>query len=90
MLFLLNQLKPNVYVLKRYFVSSVIQFQFHRALCQEAGQYDSQDPLKSLHDCDIYKSKEAGSKLAYITKHIEAYIFSVNLDCKIKFLSGPD
>lgn len=48
----------------RYFVSKVIQFQFHRSLCLEAGQYDPEDPRKPLHNCDIYRSKAAGSKLA--------------------------
>ncbi|XP_068833322.1 angiotensin-converting enzyme isoform X2 [Capricornis sumatraensis] len=42
----------------RYFVSFVIQFQFHQALCQAAGH---QGPL---HKCDIYQSKEAGKLLA--------------------------
>uniref|UniRef100_A0A8C2RR85 Angiotensin-converting enzyme n=1 Tax=Capra hircus TaxID=9925 RepID=A0A8C2RR85_CAPHI len=42
----------------RYFVSFVIQFQFHQALCQAAGH---QGPL---YKCDIYQSKEAGKLLA--------------------------
>lgn len=42
----------------RYFISFVIQFQFHEALCQAAGH---QGPL---HKCDIYNSKEAGKRLA--------------------------
>ncbi|XP_064127021.1 angiotensin-converting enzyme isoform X1 [Loxodonta africana] len=42
----------------RYFVSFVIQFQFHEALCQAAGH---QGPL---YKCDIYQSKEAGKRLA--------------------------
>lgn len=42
----------------RYFVSFIIQFQFHEALCQAAGHKGS------LHKCDIYKSKEAGKLLA--------------------------
>ncbi|XP_006897856.1 PREDICTED: angiotensin-converting enzyme-like isoform X2 [Elephantulus edwardii] len=42
----------------RYFISFVIQFQFHEALCQAAGH---QGPL---HTCDIYRSKEAGKRLA--------------------------
>uniref|UniRef100_H0UWL7 Angiotensin-converting enzyme n=1 Tax=Cavia porcellus TaxID=10141 RepID=H0UWL7_CAVPO len=46
----------------RYFVSFVIQFQFHEALCQAAGH---QGPL---HKCDIYQSKEAGKRLADIMK----------------------
>lgn len=44
----------------RYFVSFVIQFQFHKSLCIKAGQYDPSDPSKPLHKCDIYKSLEAG------------------------------
>ena len=50
--------------LRRYFVSAVIQFQFHRALCLEAGQYDPVDPTLPLHSCDIYESKNAGRKLS--------------------------
>ncbi|KAF7480676.1 angiotensin-converting enzyme [Marmota monax] len=46
----------------RYFVSFIIQFQFHEALCQAAGH---QGPL---HKCDIYKSKEAGKRLAETMK----------------------
>ncbi|KAK4008522.1 hypothetical protein OUZ56_013657 [Daphnia magna] len=48
----------------RYFAATIIQFQFHRSLCKEAGQYDPQDPLKPLHNCSIYRSKAAGTKLA--------------------------
>ncbi|XP_052132138.1 angiotensin-converting enzyme-like isoform X2 [Frankliniella occidentalis] len=46
----------------RYFVSYVIQFQFHAALCEKAGQFDPKDPERMpLHQCDIYQSKEAGN-----------------------------
>jgi len=48
----------------RYFVSHVIQFQFYRSLCIEAGQYDPEDPSSVLHNCDFYRSKAAGAKLA--------------------------
>ncbi|XP_056404141.1 angiotensin-converting enzyme isoform X2 [Hyla sarda] len=41
----------------RYFISFVIQFQFHKALCAAAGQ------TGPLHTCDIYQSKEAGKLL---------------------------
>ena len=41
----------------RYFFSHVMQFQFHRALCDAAGY---QGPL---HNCSIYNSKPAGEKL---------------------------
>uniref|UniRef100_A0A8C9JU00 Angiotensin-converting enzyme n=1 Tax=Panthera tigris altaica TaxID=74533 RepID=A0A8C9JU00_PANTA len=48
---------PNVTPYIRYFVSFVLQFQFHQALCKEAGH---QGPL---HKCDIYQSTQAGAKL---------------------------
>jgi len=38
----------------RYFLSFVMQFQFHRALCEKAG---FKGPL---HECSIFGSKEAG------------------------------
>lgn len=47
----------------RYFVSYVIQFQFHRAACRLAGQYVPGDPEKTLNNCDIYESVEAGNKI---------------------------
>jgi peptidyl-dipeptidase A len=40
----------------RYFLSFVLQFQFHRALCEAAG---FQGPL---HECSIYGSEEAGRR----------------------------
>ncbi|XP_055997291.1 uncharacterized protein LOC130047084 isoform X2 [Ostrea edulis] len=46
----------------RYFVSYVIQFQFHKALCEAAGQ------TGPLHQCDIYQSKTAGKKLGDMLK----------------------
>ncbi|RMG96196.1 MAG: peptidase M2 family protein [Deltaproteobacteria bacterium] len=41
----------------RYFLAHILQFQFHKALCEAAGH---QGPL---HTCSIYGSKEAGAKL---------------------------
>ena len=41
----------------RYFLAAVLQFQFHRALCREAGY---QGPLSR---CSIYNNKAAGEKL---------------------------
>jgi peptidyl-dipeptidase A len=41
----------------RYFLARILQFQFHRALCQEAGQ------TGPLHRCSIYGNKAAGDKL---------------------------
>ena len=38
----------------RYFLSFVLQFQFHRALCRKAGF------TGPLHECSVYGSKEAG------------------------------
>ncbi|HWK48524.1 MAG TPA: M2 family metallopeptidase [Steroidobacter sp.] len=40
----------------RYFLSYILQFQFHRALCQAAG---FQGPL---HECSIYGNEEAGKR----------------------------
>ncbi|MBK5259981.1 MAG: M2 family metallopeptidase [Thermoanaerobaculia bacterium] len=42
----------------RYFLARILQFQFHRALCQTAG-YDG-----PLNRCSIYDNKEAGARLA--------------------------
>ncbi|OJT24627.1 peptidyl-dipeptidase [Archangium sp. Cb G35] len=41
----------------RYFLARILQFQFHRALCQAAGQKGA------LHECSIYGNKEAGRRL---------------------------
>ncbi|XP_077996681.1 angiotensin-converting enzyme-like [Glandiceps talaboti] len=43
----------------RYFVSHILQFQFHASLCMEAGIY----PDTPLHHCDIYNSHIAGDIL---------------------------
>ncbi|GFY78990.1 angiotensin-converting enzyme, partial [Trichonephila inaurata madagascariensis] len=42
----------------RYFVSFVIQFQFHKSLCDAAG-YEG-----PLHKCDIYQNKKAGQLMS--------------------------
>jgi peptidyl-dipeptidase A len=41
----------------RYFLAWILQFQFHRALCDEAG-FD-----EPLYRCSIYDNKPAGAKL---------------------------
>jgi len=41
----------------RYFLADLLQFQFHRALCREAGY------TGPLHKCSIYGSEKAGKKL---------------------------
>ncbi|GAB2528729.1 M2 family metallopeptidase [Microbulbifer agarilyticus] len=41
----------------RYFLARIQQFQFHRALCEAAGE------TGPLHRCSIYKNKAAGEKL---------------------------
>jgi peptidyl-dipeptidase A len=41
----------------RYFLARILQFQFHRALCQAAGEKGP------LHRCSIYQNKEAGERL---------------------------
>lgn len=41
----------------RYFVSFIVQFQFHAELCKAAGH------TGPLHRCNIYRSAEAGRLL---------------------------
>jgi peptidyl-dipeptidase A len=41
----------------RYFLARILQFQFHRALCQAAGH------TGPLHRCSIYGSRQAGERL---------------------------
>jgi len=41
----------------RYFLADILQFQFHRALCREAGY------TGPLHRCSVYSNKAAGEKL---------------------------
>jgi len=41
----------------RYFLAAILQFQFHRALCREAGF------TGPLYQCSIYGNKKAGEKL---------------------------
>jgi len=48
---------PNNTAYMRYFLATILQFQFHRALCRKAG---FKGPL---HECSIYGSKEAGEAL---------------------------
>lgn len=46
----------------RYFLSFILQFQFHKALCEAAG---FKGPL---HECSIFNNKEAGAKYAAMLK----------------------
>jgi peptidyl-dipeptidase A len=41
----------------RYFLAAILQFQFHRALCREAGFSGP------LYQCSVYGNKKAGEKL---------------------------
>ncbi|HXD33935.1 MAG TPA: M2 family metallopeptidase [Pyrinomonadaceae bacterium] len=41
----------------RYFLAAILQFQFHRALCREAGFSGP------LYQCSIYDNKKAGERL---------------------------
>ena len=44
----------------RYFVSLILTFQFHEALCRASNHSGP------LHKCDIYQSKQAGNKLRLV------------------------
>ncbi|MFZ5623872.1 MAG: M2 family metallopeptidase [Gemmatimonadota bacterium] len=41
----------------RYFLAAILQFQFHRAMCREAGYRGP------LHRCSIYGNRQAGARL---------------------------
>ena len=41
----------------RYFLAHILQFQFHKALCEAAGQKGP------LHRCSVYDNRAAGAKL---------------------------
>jgi peptidyl-dipeptidase A len=41
----------------RYFLAHILQFQFHRALCQAAGH------TGPLYQCSVYGNRAAGDKL---------------------------
>jgi peptidyl-dipeptidase A len=41
----------------RYFFAGILQFQFYRAMCREAG-YEG-----PLYQCSVYGSREAGARL---------------------------
>jgi peptidyl-dipeptidase A len=47
----------------RYFLSYILQFQFHKALCDAAGYKGP------LNECSIYDSKEAGKKFQAMLSH---------------------
>ena len=47
---------PNNVPYTRYFLARIMQFQFHRSLCEIAG-YEG-----PLHDCSVFGDKEAGAK----------------------------
>ncbi|XP_052863782.1 angiotensin-converting enzyme-like [Anopheles cruzii] len=47
-----------------YFLAHILEFQFYRSLCIEAGQYEpAGDATEPLHKCDFYSSHAAGMKL---------------------------
>ncbi|KAI8789465.1 angiotensin-converting enzyme isoform X2 [Biomphalaria glabrata] len=58
----LYHISNNVYYIS-YFLSFVLQFQFHKALCEAAG-FDG-----PLHRCNIYNSTRAGTKLSEMLRH---------------------
>lgn len=48
---------PGFTPYSRYFLAHILQFQFHRSLCETAGH------TGPLHECSIFDSKPAGEKL---------------------------
>jgi len=47
----------------RYFLAFILQFQFHKALCDAAGH------TGPLHECSIYGNKEAGKRFQAMLSH---------------------
>lgn len=47
----------------RYLVSFIVQFQFHKAACEKADQYVPGHAEKTLLNCDIHGSAEAGNAI---------------------------
>lgn len=47
-----------------YFLAHILEFQFYRSLCIEAGEYTPNNSSSNpLHKCDFYNSIPAGNKL---------------------------
>lgn len=73
-----------------YFVAHILEFQFLKALCLAAGQYEPNNHQKPLHKCDIQDSLEAGKRLKAglslgLSKHwTEALSIITNGDRDIK------
>ena len=64
----------------RYFLAAILQFQFHRALCREAGFSGP------LYQCSIYGNKKAGEKL----KSMLAMGSSQPWPAALKAMTGED
>lgn len=64
----------------RYFLAAILQFQFHRALCREAGF------TGPLYQCSIYGNKKAGEKL----KTMLAMGISEPWPAALKAMTGED
>src|SRR4029079_4315818 len=64
----------------RYFLAAILQFQFHRALCREAGF------TGPLYQCSIYGNKKAGEKL----KTMLAMGLSEPWPAALKAMTGED
>lgn len=64
----------------RYFLAAVLQFQFYRAMCREAGY------TGPLHRCSFYGNKAAGEKFAKMLEMGQSQPWPVAL----KTLTGED
>lgn len=54
---------PKTLFYFRNFLSTILQFQFHEALCRRAGLLDEK---KALHNCDITNSRQVGTLLRLV------------------------
>lgn len=63
--------------LRRYLVSTTLQFQFHKGLCLAAGEYEPDTPGKLLSDCSLFGSKAAGDILKFDSFYVRPPFWTV-------------
>jgi peptidyl-dipeptidase A len=58
----------------RYFLSYILQFQFHKALCEAAGHKGP------LHECSVYGDKEAGKRFRAMLAQGQSQVWQDTLE----------
>ena len=68
----------------RYFLARILQFQFHRALCETAGHEGD------LHACSIFGNEDAGAKFYAMLEAGEPVLVYVDMGFLPYFVDLPD